>query len=99
MRLGQILSWASAIAAGVAAILWFLSARVKIPSTFPIEVISVHTMAEQIIGAEVISAGSSPEIDQMAASLIWQSKLSGYAAIAAGLAAALQALATAFGAP
>ena len=96
MKLGIILNVFSAIAAIIAAILWFWSAKIKIPSNFPITVMSVHSVGAQIIGEQIASSGSSEEIDDLARAMIKQSKLSGYAAIAAGIAASLQAAAAYF---
>jgi hypothetical protein len=47
-------------------------------------------MAEQIIGAPVISEGSSEELDNLGRSLIKQSRLSASAAAMARCSAALQ---------
>lgn len=84
---------AAALFAGGAAVLWFASAMVKIPKNFPITVVSTHTMAETIIGAEVVSAGSSPELDDLGMAVIKQSFISAGAAGSAGVAAVCQAAA------
>ncbi|WP_345822412.1 hypothetical protein ABC766_12940 [Methylobacterium fujisawaense] len=87
------LNVASALAAIAAAGLWWASARVEVPSQFPITVYSMHTSMNQIIGEQVVSTGSSPEIDNLARAMIRQSQLSAWAAVAAGIAAALQGVA------
>lgn len=83
----------SALFAISAALLWFCSARVKIPTKFPITVTSDKTIGDTRIGGVVASSGSSKEINNMAKALIRQSNLSAAAAISAGIAAILQALA------
>jgi|SRR5450759_763477 hypothetical protein len=88
----EYLNIASALFAVGAAVLWLLSAKVRLPNQFPITVISVHEMVDQIIGAQVISTGSSPEIDDLGRALIRQSKLSSAAAVCAGIAATCQAI-------
>jgi hypothetical protein len=85
-----ILQIVTAVFATLAAILWFLSACVKLPREFPINVLSTHSMAEQIIGAQVISVGSSEELDKLGKAIIKQSRLSAAGAFFAGLAAACQ---------
>jgi hypothetical protein len=82
----------SAIFAAAAAVLWWLSSRVKAPAQFPIQVISKNTMAEQIIGAQVLSIGSSAELDDLGKAFIKQSRLSSWAAASAGVSAIVQAL-------
>jgi phosphate/sulfate permease len=82
----------SVLCAGIAGVLWFLSARVKIPQKFPIQVTSTHTMVDQIIGAQVISTGSSPELDDLARAIAKQSRLSAWAAGFACAAAISQAI-------
>lgn len=86
----NLLVLTSAAAALAAAIFWLLSARVRLPSTFPIVVTSVHTMHDQLIGAQVVSEGSSNELDNLGRALIHQSQLSAIAALLAAAAAALQ---------
>jgi hypothetical protein len=83
----------SAIFAAIAAVLWWLSSRVKAPAEFPIQVISKNTLAEQIIGSEVLSTGSSAELDDLGKAFIKQSRLSSWAAVGAGVSALLQAAA------
>ncbi|OBP70997.1 hypothetical protein CK217_20540 [Mesorhizobium loti] len=75
-----------------AAFLWFLTSRVKTPSQFPITVTSTHSLLDQIIGAQVLSTGSSPELDQIGIALKKQSALNAWAALCAAFAAALQAV-------
>jgi hypothetical protein len=60
-----LLNLLSALLAITAAVLWWLSATIRLPRSFPLQVLSVHSMAEQIIGAQVISEGSSKELDDL----------------------------------
>lgn len=86
----RVLEFCSAACAAGAAILWYLSARVKVPHEFPITVTSAHTMLEQVIGANVTSTGSSEQLDDLARAVIKQSRLSGWAAGFAAVSAAFQ---------
>src|SRR3954463_1120029 len=88
-EVNTLLQTASAVAACLAAWYWFKSTLVRTPSSFPITVVSVHSLREQVIGAQVISTGSSPELDQIGEALIKQSHLNGQAAVFAGVAAVL----------
>ncbi|WP_292071940.1 hypothetical protein [Mesorhizobium sp.] len=49
-------------------------------------------MLDQVIGAQILSTGSSPELDQIGIALKKQSALNAWAALCAGAAAALQAI-------
>lgn len=92
MSVHHALTWGSSFAAIAAAVLWFLTSRVKTPSQFPITVTSTHSMLDQVIGAQILSTGSSPELDQIGIALKKQSALNAWAALCAGAAAALQAI-------
>jgi hypothetical protein len=89
----------SALFAGVAAVLWFLSAKVDIPATFPIHVVKPESFAGQMIGGplggEYAGFGHSNELDTLASALGRQSRFSAWAALAAAVAALLQGIATA----
>ena len=80
MTLETTLNFVSAGCALMAGIFWFQSARVKLPTTFPLTVYSVHTNMDEIAGGEVVSQGSSPEIDDLGRGMILQSGLSAKAA-------------------
>ena|SRR5271166_2793479 len=85
---------ASAIFAFIAAVLWFLSARIKMPREFPILVTSSHFADSEIPSAgEVHSVGSSKQLDDLGRAVIKQSALSSYAAGYAAVAAVCQGLA------
>lgn len=90
---------ASALSAGAAAVLWFMSARVNIPKTFPIHVVKPESFAGRMLGGplggEYAGFGHSKELDALAAALVRQSSLSARAACAAAAAALLQVIATA----
>ena len=93
------IQYLSALFAGVAAVLWHLSARVEIPTTFPIHVVKPESFAGQMmagpLGAEYAGFGHSKELDTLAEALGRQSSLSAWAARAAAVAALLQGVATA----
>jgi len=91
MILATILNFVSAGCAFLAGIFWFQSARVELPTTFPLNVYSMHHNNDDIAGAEVISEGSSPEIDALGRGMISQSRLSAKAAGWACAAALTQA--------
>jgi hypothetical protein len=82
----------SAAFAFVATVLWWFSATIKLPHSFPLRVLSSHSLAEQVIGSQVISEGSSKELDDLGRAIIKQSRLSDWAAGAASASAILQAL-------
>jgi hypothetical protein len=87
-----MLQLASAIFAIAAAVLWLVSATVKLPNNFPITVTSLHTMMDQLIGAQIVSSGSSSELDQLGQAMIRQSRWSAWAAGCAAVAAVCQAI-------
>jgi hypothetical protein len=74
------LHWGSAVFAGVAAVLWLKSALVKIPSSFPVVMVSPDL-------------GVSPQANKLGEALIRQSKWSAAAALSAAASALCQALA------
>jgi Flp pilus assembly protein TadB len=88
----------SAIAAIAAAVLWWKSARVKTPQRFSIMVKHLHglpdttIMGDSTVGAPIGEA-ESPELQQLAAALQAQSKLSSHAAKCAAVAALAQGVA------
>ena len=84
----------SAIAAGVAAYLWWKSAKVTTPGRFIITVIKpdMKPLGEPL-GGKYMGHGYSEELTRLGAALVGQSRLSGYGAQAAAVAAAFQALA------
>jgi hypothetical protein len=90
MSLALILSALSAVWALMAALYWFRSAKVQLPTEFPLAVIS-HRHLERVIGSEIVSSGSSPEIDSLGKALIEQGKLNAKAAGWASAAALFQA--------
>ena len=97
-RIGAAVLFMNALSAAFAlraAFLWWRSSQVNSPNKFPIEIILMHTASDAPGGAEILSSGSSPELDNIGAALIEQSHLSASAAISASIAAALQALALA----
>lgn len=50
----------------------------------------MHRADETVIGSEILSSGTSPEIDRLGQAMIKQSDLSAKAALCAGLAALFQ---------
>jgi hypothetical protein len=99
MTLVSVVQYASALAALVAAALWLMSAKVKIPKSFPIYVVKPDAFAGQMLGgplgAEYSGFGHSDELDSLAAALVRQSRLSAWAAGAAATSAVLQGIVTA----
>ena len=91
MTLATILNFASAGCALMAGIFWFQSAKVKLPTEFPINVYSTHSYTNDVEGAQVVSQGSSPEIDDLGRGMISQSRLSAKAAGWACASALMQA--------
>jgi len=83
---------ASAIFALLAAILWFLSARVGLPSKFPLLIITTHFDSAEIPAAGAVHGiGESDDIDNLGKAMLEQSRLSAYAASCACVAAVCQA--------
>ena len=97
MYLLQTVQFISALSAVTAAVLWFLSARVRTPESFSIHVVRSDSFAGQMLGGplggEYMGHGYSPGLNELAQALRKQSRLSGCGAIAAGISALLQAIA------
>lgn len=92
-----VIQYASAIFAAMAAILWFISALVKIPQDFPIYVEPSTPMREGYVGGtEDIGYGFSKELNELGQALRRQSSWSAAAAASAGMSAILQAVAIAY---
>jgi hypothetical protein len=88
MAAAQYLNYASAAFAISAAALWFVSALVKTPSSFPIAVdISAATWDGSVGGT-----GYCPDLSNLGYALKRQSRWSAYAATCAGIAAILAAI-------
>mgnify|MGYP001807584186 CR=1 FL=1 len=87
--LGQIANGGSAVFAIAAAALWFWSAMVHTPDSFPIALDITTSSYDGSSGG----TGSSLALSQLGDALKEQSRRSAYAAICAGAAAALQAAA------
>jgi len=84
---------ASAIAAVLAAFLWFRSARVTTPSSFSIHVAKLDFSPPLgMLGAEYVGHGYGQDLTELGNALTVQSRFSGYAAIAAAISAILQAI-------
>jgi hypothetical protein len=79
IKMSLILNGLSALSAFMAAIYWFRSARVLLPREFPLNVYSTH-QNDEIAGAQIVSMGSSPQIDRLGEAMIEQSELSKKAA-------------------
>ncbi len=92
-----VLQWGSTLFAVVAAGLWLKSATIQTPGSFPISVVRPHGAVGQPLGqplgATYIGHGHSPAMDELGEALRTQSKWSAYAALAAAVSAACQALA------
>ena len=90
------LTWVSALFAIVAAVLWFMSARVKTPESFSIHVVRSNSFIGQPIGqpigATFIGTAHSADLVELANGLRRQSKLSAYAAVCAAASAVAQAI-------
>jgi len=77
----------SAISAVIAAIFWYRSTKVKTGGTF-----IVYVSPAQALGGPV-GVGHSPQLEELAAALTKQSKLSAIAAFFAAIAALAQSIA------
>lgn len=91
-QLRNVLQVASIALAGAAAALWFASARVQTPSTFPIR--TTHMAGHPIAGEQIVSGGASLELEQLGVALRRQSRFGAWGAVAAGLSTLAQAIAT-----
>lgn len=88
----------SAVAAIVAAALWYRSAQVDTPASFSVTVKHLHglpmtTMQGDTTTGEPVGEAESPELQKLGAALRTQSKLSGHAAAWAAGSAVAQAIA------
>lgn len=91
-----VLNVASALSAIVAAVFWFLSARVEVPSSFSVHVSKPDgLMGEPLggnpLGGQHIGHAHSRDFETLAEGLQKQNRLSAWAAVSAGVAALLQA--------
>jgi hypothetical protein len=93
------LTWASALFAIAAAVLWFMSARVTTPDSFSIHVVRSNSPfgqpLGQPLGATFVGTAHSADLVELANALRRQSKLSAYAAVCAAASAVAQAIALA----
>jgi hypothetical protein len=78
----------SAVFAFIAAILWFWSALIEIPSQF--DVVSSHFVDDIAPAGAVHSVGSSQQLNEFAEAVRKQSRLSACAATSAGISALFQ---------
>jgi|SRR5271165_2602904 len=90
--IGKSADLTSALFAFGAAAFWIASARVKIPQSFSVNVITIHTGDAEFPGAETVGKGfgTSEELNDLGKALIKQSRLSAFAAWLAAIAAVLQ---------
>ena len=90
-----LLSTGSAVLALLAAVLWWMSARVDLPYKFNVHVVKPHQAPMgQPLGGIYVGHAYSEEFIQLSDGLSKQSRLSAWAAIAAGLSALSQSIAT-----
>ena len=82
----------SALFAIFAAVLWFVSAVVKTPTSFGIYVVRPFLPPMDPLGATYIGQGYSEDLISLANALKRQSRFSAWAAICAGISAFLQAV-------
>ena len=89
----SVITILSALFAIAAAILWFVSAIVKTPTSFAIHVVRPHLppMGDPL-GATYVGQAYSEDLISLANALKRQSKFSAWAAICAGISAFLQAV-------
>lgn len=93
--LENIIQWGSAILAVIAAVLWWISAKVKTPSSFPIAVIKPDNFNRPFgepLGGTFMGHGHSPKLNELGENLRNQSKWSAKAAVFAAASALCQAL-------
>ena len=95
MHLADYTNIVSAISAGAAAILWWLSARVKLPMSFNVHVVKPHggVLGGNPLEGTYMGHAHSDDFEFLAKGLAKQSRLSSRAAIAAATAAASQSIA------
>ena len=93
MIVTQVANYAAAAFSFVAAALWFWSASIKVPQAFTVFV----DVPEMESNGETTATGFVHGMDDLVRQLTKQSKMSGWAAICAGFAAACAALALALG--
>ena len=89
------IQWAGVIFALAAAIVWFVSVRIKMPQSFSINVASTDTFEGQMSPGYVIGrkyAAHSPDLTELSKALPRQSKLSAWAAGCAIISALLQVI-------
>ena len=93
-----ILNILTAIFASIAAILWFLSAKIEIPKSFSIHVVKpdIGPMGGNPMGGTYQGQGYSDDLTRLGNSLVKQSRLSAWGAIFAGLSAITQTLSILF---
>jgi hypothetical protein len=84
---------ASALFAIGAAVLWLRSAIVRTPKTFSLRVSVSNEDPHLAIGPYRNAYGECPELNDLGEAVIKQSRLSGYAALTAAIAASCQAIA------
>lgn len=92
----QLINYGSAAFAFLAAALWFWSARVKTPRAFSVHGVVGGGLGGALggpIGGGTVHPASSPDLADLGAALRRQSQLSAAAAVCAGLAAILGAIA------
>ena len=85
MTLSECVNYAAAAFAIAAAVLWFMSARVKTPQSFGIAV----TISTSPFDGSSGGTGHSPDLWNLGYALKRQSRLSAYAAACAAIAAIL----------
>ncbi len=91
--LNNALDILTAIAAIIAALLWFKSARIKTPNTFSIHVVkSRGQLGGNPMGGTYMGNAYSNDLQDLAAALKLQSTWSARAAVFAGISATLQSL-------
>ena len=79
-----LLNLVSAVLALAAGALWLLSAKVKLPSEFPIVIMTTHYADPEIPAVgEINGTGKSQQIDDLGKSMIQQSDWSRRAALCA----------------
>ena len=93
MSLSTLLHGASIISALLGAYFWLWAARVKTPDSFPIHILSQTPFSSEIPPTQIVTIGSSEELDAIGRALIRQSALNSYAAIFTAAAVVIQVIA------